>query len=54
MIPIAYLNEDLMHCNENMAWGKQELLIHSYVFWYTTKAENAANTSFYTTFMYIS
>ena len=22
MIPIAYLNENFMDCNENMAWGK--------------------------------
>ena len=22
MIPIAYLNENLMDCNENLAWGK--------------------------------
>ena len=32
MITIAYLNENLMDCNENLAWGKQEPLIHSYVF----------------------
>ena len=32
MIPIAYLNENFMDCNENLAWGKQEPLIHPYVF----------------------
>ena len=35
MIPIAYLNETLMDCNENLAWGKQEPLIHPYMIWYT-------------------
>ena len=37
--------------NENLAWGKQELLIYSYVFWYTTKGEKAGKTSFYILFM---
>ena len=32
MIPIAYLNENFMDCNENLAWGKQEPLIHPYMF----------------------
>ena len=27
MIPIAYLNENLTDCNENLAWGKQEPLV---------------------------
>ena len=36
MIPIAYLKENFMDGNENLAWGKQEPLIHSYVFWHTT------------------
>ena len=48
MIPIVYLNENLMDCNvENLAWGKQEPLIPSYMFWYTTKGEKVAKTSFY-------
>ena len=47
MIPIAYLNENLMDCNENSAWGKQELLVHSYVFWYATKGEKVTKTSFF-------
>ena len=34
MILIAYLNENLPDCNENLAWGNQEPLVHSYVFWY--------------------
>ena len=41
MIPIAYLNENFMDSNENLAWGKQEPLIHPYVSWYTTKGEKA-------------
>ena len=32
MIPIAYLNENFTNCNENLAWGKQEPLIHPYMF----------------------
>ena len=32
MIPIAYLNENFTNCNENFAWGKQEPLIHPYMF----------------------
>ena len=32
MIPIAYLNENFMDCNENLAWGKQEPLIPPHVF----------------------
>ena len=39
MFPIVYLNENLRYCNENLAWGKQEPLIHPYVFEYTTKGE---------------
>ena len=37
MFPIVYLNENLRYCNENLAWGKREPLIHLYMFWYTTK-----------------
>ena len=33
MFPIVYLNENLRYCNENLAWGKQEPLVHPYVFW---------------------
>ena len=51
MILIAYLNENFMDCNNNMAWGKQEPLIHPYMFWYTTKGEKAVKTSFYPYFM---
>ena len=28
MFPIVYLNENLRYCNENLAWGKQEPLVH--------------------------
>ena len=43
MIPIAYLNESFMDCNENLAWGRCEPLIHpySYLFWYKPKSEKA-------------
>ena len=51
MIPIAYLNDNLMDCNENLAWGKQEPLVHFYMFWCTTKGEMVAKTSFYIIFM---
>ena len=51
MFPIVYLNENLRYCNKNLAWGKQEPLIHPYTFWYTTKGENVAKTSFY--FIYL-
>ena len=51
MFPIAYLNENLRYCNKNLAWGKQEPLIHTYVFWYTTKGEKVVKTSFY--FIYL-
>ena len=37
MIPIAYLNKNFTDCNENFAWGRGELLIHPYLFWYKTK-----------------
>ena len=47
MFPIVYLNENLRYCNENLAWGKQEPLVHPYMFWYTTKGEKAVKTSFY-------
>ena len=39
MFLIVYLNENLRYCNEKFAWGKQEPLIHPYVFWYTTKGK---------------
>ena len=45
MILIAYLNENLMDCNENLAWGEQESLIHPYVFWYT-KGEKVGKLNF--------
>ena len=32
---------------ENLVWGKQEPLVHPYMFWYTTKGEKAVKTSFY-------
>ena len=51
IFPIAYLNQNLRYCNENLAWGKGEPLIQSYTVWYTTKGEKAAKTSFY--FIYI-
>ena len=46
MFPIVYLNENLRYCNENLAWGKQENLVHPYMFWYTTKGEKAVKTHF--------
>ena len=51
MFPIVYLNENLRYCNENLAWGKQEPLIHPYVFWYTTKDEKEVKNSFYSIFL---
>ena len=51
MILIAYLNENLPNCNENLAWGKQEPLIHSYVFRDQSKLEKPVKTSFYIHFM---
>ena len=51
MIPIGYLNENFTDCNENLAWGKQEPLIHPYMFWYKTKGEKVAKTSFYILFI---
>ena len=50
MIPIAYLNENFIDCNENVAWGKQEP-IHPYMFWYTMKGVKVVKTSFYMLFM---
>ena len=47
MFPIVYLNENLRYCNQISAWGKQEPLIHPYVFWYSTKGEKAVKNSFY-------
>ena len=46
MFPIVYLNANLRYGNENLAWGTQELLIHPYMFWYTTNGEKVAKTSF--------
>ena len=51
MIPIVYVNKNSMDYNENLAWGKQEPLIHPYMFWYITKGEKVAKTSFYILFM---
>ena len=51
MFLTVYLNENLRYCYENLAWGKQELLIHLYLFWCTTKAEKAVKASFY--FIYL-
>ena len=46
MIPIAYLNENLMYCNENIAWAKwNPSFIPTYCG--TQKSENEAKTSFY-------
>ena len=46
MFLIVYLNENLRYCNENLAWGKREPLVHPYVFWYTTKGEKVVKTHF--------
>ena len=51
MFPLVYLNENLRYCNENLAWGKQEPLIHPYVFWYSTKGEKVVKNSFYVIFL---
>ena len=51
MFPIAFLNENLRYCNENLAWGKWEPLIHPYLFWYATKGEKVAKTSFYVIYL---
>ena len=51
MFPIVYLNENLRYCNENLAWGKREPLVHPYVFWYSTKGEKAVKNSFYFIFL---
>ena len=51
MFSIVYLNENLRYCNENLAWGKREPLIHPYVFWYSTKGERAVKNSFYFIFL---
>ena len=50
MIPIAYLNENFIDCNEKVAWGKREP-IHPYMFWYTMKGVKVVKTSFYMLFM---
>ena len=46
MFPIVYLNENLIYCNENLAWGKQEPLVHPYVFWYSTRGKKVVKTHF--------
>ena len=51
MVPIVYLNENFINYNKNLTWGKQEPLSHPYIFWYKTKGEKAAKTSFYILFM---
>ena len=51
MIPIAYLNENFMDCNEKFVWGEQEPLVHPYMFWYKMKGEKVAKTSFNIHFM---
>ena len=51
MFSIVYINEKLRYCNENLAWGKREPLVHPYVFWYSTKGEKAVKNSFY--FIYL-
>ena len=32
MILLSVLNDNFTDCNENLGQGKQELLVHSYVF----------------------
>ena len=51
MIPMAYLNENLMDCNEDWAWGKKEPLVRPYMFGYTTKGEKVPKASIYILFM---
>ena len=51
MIPIAYVNKNFMDDNEILAWGKQEPLVHPYVFGYKTNGEKVVKTSFYILFM---
>ena len=51
MFPIVYLNENLRYCNENLAWGKREPLVHPYMFWFTTKGEKVVKNSFYFVFL---
>ena len=51
MIPIMYLNENLMDCNVNLAWGKQEPLVNPNLFLYKTKGEKVVKTSFYILFL---
>ena len=47
MIPIAYLNDSFINCNENLAWGKAEPHVQPYMFWYKTEGEKLVKTSFY-------
>ena len=51
MVAIAILNENFIDCYENLAWGKQETLVHPYMFWYTTKGEKSVKNSFYLYFI---
>ena len=43
-------NENIMDCNENLAWGKQEPLVHPYVFWCQTKDEKLVKNIHFTFF----
>ena len=52
MIPIAYLNENSINCNGNLASGKREPLVHPYIFQYKIRAEKVVKTSFYILFIY--
>ena len=51
MFPIVYLNENFRYCNENLAWGKREPLVHPYMFWYSTKGEKVVKNTFYFIFL---
>ena len=46
MILIANRNENFTKCNENLAWGKREPLIHPYMFWYKMKGDKASDHNF--------
>ena len=43
MIPIAYLNENFMDWNENLAWGKQEPLFIPACFRTQQRGESSEN-----------
>ena len=56
MILIAYLNENLPDCTENLMGGKQELgkqepLIHSYMLWYSIDDEKLVKNPLQVVFM---